>query len=235
MVLAIPKPKKLPQDPGSYRPISLLPALSKLLERTVAKRIERYARQKRIIPDEQFGFRKRHSTTAQLTRLTDTITHGYNVNKHTGMVLLDIEKAYGTIWVRGLIYKLITFDFLAYLILCLLSYLTHRSFSVTVSGYCSPTKHISAGLPQEAVLSSILFTIYTADIPRLPHIQLAVFADDTAIFTQSWRTDTITRRLTNAVDRLLSYFSRWRLKVNLSKTDAIIFTKDDQTLLGQSG
>jgi hypothetical protein len=63
----------------------------------VAKGLTRYARQQNIIPNEQFGFRKRHSTTAQLTRVTDTITHGYNVNKHTGMILLDIEKAYDTV------------------------------------------------------------------------------------------------------------------------------------------
>ena len=104
-ILAIPKPTKPPQEPSSYRPISLLPALSKVMERTVTKRIERYTRQNRIIPDEQFGFRREHSTTAQLARITDDITHGYNVNKHTGMVLLDIEKAYDTIWINGLIYK----------------------------------------------------------------------------------------------------------------------------------
>lgn len=48
---------------------------------------------------------------------------------------------------------------------------------------------------------------------------------DTAIYAQSWRTDTISRRLANAVDRLISYFDRWRLKVNIAKTDAILFTK----------
>jgi hypothetical protein len=160
-ILAIPKPTKSPQEPGSYRPISLLPALSILMERMVEKRIERYARQKRIIPDEQFGFRKGHSTTAQLARITDDITHGYNVNKHTGLVLLDIEKAYDTIWVSGLIYKLINLGFPEYITLFLMSYLTQRTFSVTVSGYHSTPKHITAGLPQGAVLSPILFTIYS--------------------------------------------------------------------------
>jgi hypothetical protein len=141
------------------------------------------------------------------------------------MVLLDIEKAYDTVWVRGLIYKLITFKFPGYLIYFLHSYLTDRSFAVNISGSYSPTKLLPAGLPQGAVLSPILFTIYTADMPRPPHIHLALFADDTAIYAQSWRTDTISRRIANAVDRLISYFDRWRLKVNISKTDAILFTK----------
>lgn len=106
-----------------------------------------------------------------------------------------------------------------------MSYLNQPTFSVSVSGYHSTPKNITAGLPQGAVLSPILFTIYTADIPKIPHIQLALFADDTALYTQSWRTDTITRRLTDAVSRLHTYFAKWRLKVNPSKTDAIIFTK----------
>jgi hypothetical protein len=140
--LAIPKPRKPPQDPGSYRPISLLPKLSKLLEKSVAKHLSRYAENKNITPNEKFAFRKRHSTTAQLARLTDFITHGFNRNKHTGIVLLDIEKAYDTVWVQGLIYKLISYDVPDYLVHFLLLYLTNRMFCITVAGYRSPLETI---------------------------------------------------------------------------------------------
>jgi hypothetical protein len=164
----------------------------------VAKRLSRYAEKNNIIPNEKFAFRKRHSTIAQLARLTDSITHGFNRNKHTGIILLDIEKAYDTVWVKGLIYKLISYDVPYYLIHFLLSYLTNRTFCVTVAGYRSPIKTISAGLPQGAVLSPLSFNLYTADSPRLCHSQLAMFADDTALYTQSWRVDTITNRLSTA-------------------------------------
>jgi hypothetical protein len=109
------------------------------------------------------GFRKRHSTTAQLTRLTDYITHGFNIKKPTGLVTLDLEKAYDTVWIKDLLFKLITFKFPTYLLTFLHSYLMHRSFSVELSGSSSPTKYPMAGLPQGAVLSPVPFSLYTAD------------------------------------------------------------------------
>jgi len=58
-----------------------------------------------------------------------------------------------------------------------------------------------------------------------PNTQLALYADDTAILTQSWRTDTIARRLTHAMTMLHRYFTKWKLRVNINKTEAILFTK----------
>ena len=55
--------------------------------------------------------------------------------------------------------------------------------------------------------------------------QLALYADDTALFTQSWHTDTITRQLTSAMDALHRYFTKWKLRVNINKTEAILFNK----------
>jgi hypothetical protein len=101
----------------------------------------------------------------------------------------------------------------------------HRSFSVEISGTSSPTKYPMAGLPQGAVLSPVLVSLYTADFPHIPNIHIALFADDTALYTQSWKIDTIARRLTRALSRVVHYLRRWRLKVNIAKSNAIIFTK----------
>jgi hypothetical protein len=105
------------------------------------------------------------------------------------------------------------------------SHLSNRSFSVAVSDEHSPYKLITTGLPQGAVLSPILFTIYTADFPRTPHVHTAMYADDTAIYSQSWRIYTVSRRLSRAMDRIRHYCTRWRLKLNIEKTTATIFTK----------
>jgi hypothetical protein len=83
----------------------------------------------------------------------------------------------------------------------------------------------AAGLRQGAVLSSVLFTLYIADMPYPPNTSLALYADDTAILAQSLRTDTIARRLSQATSVLQRYFNRWKLRVNIHKTDAILFTR----------
>jgi len=90
-VTPIPKPRKPPFDPNG-----LLCTLSKLLEQVEAHRLNSFIYQNQIPPLEQSGFCQQHSTVSQLARITNFITHGFNLSKHTGMVLLDIEKAYDT-------------------------------------------------------------------------------------------------------------------------------------------
>ena len=82
-----------------------------------------------------------------------------------------------------------------------------------------------SGLPQDAVLSTTLFTRYIADIPHPPDTQLALYADDIAILSQFWRPETITRRLNSTLSQLLRYFNKWKLWVNISRTELILLTK----------
>jgi hypothetical protein len=98
-----------------YRPISLLSTFGKLFERTLAARLSSFVAQHRLLPLAQFGFRKKHSTIAQLARIADYVTHGYSLHKHSGMLLLDLERAYDTVWIYGLLYKLIRFQLPGYL------------------------------------------------------------------------------------------------------------------------
>jgi hypothetical protein len=72
----------------------------------VVHRPNAFIHQNHILPSEQFGFCKQHSALSQLVRIANFITYGFNVRKHTGMVLLDIDKAYDTLWHSGLPFKL---------------------------------------------------------------------------------------------------------------------------------
>jgi hypothetical protein len=138
------------------------------------------------------------------------------------MAHLDLEKAHDTVWITGLLYKLIVLKVPKYLLFVLRSYLEGRTYTVHINDAHSTPIRPPAGLPQGAVLST---TLYIADIPHPPDTQLALYADDIAILSQSWRPDTITRRLNSAMSQLLGYFNKWKLRVNVPKTEIILFTK----------
>jgi len=167
-VIPVPKPNKPGTDPNSYRPISLLSTLGKLFERILAARLTSFVNQRHLLPHTQFGFRKKHSTVSQLARITDYISRGYNLHKHSGMVFLDLDKAYDTVWIHGLLYKLIVFQLPTYLLFIFKEYLEGRSFTVHLNEATSSPKTTPSGLPQGAVLSTTLFAIYISDMPHTP-------------------------------------------------------------------
>jgi len=155
-------------DPYSYRPISLLSTVDKLFELIIASRLTSHVNQQHLLPYEQFRFCKKHSTVSQLARISDCISSGYNLHKHTGIVLLDLEKANDTVWIHGLLYKLITLKLPKYLIFILRAFLVGCSFTVCLNDSTSTPKNIPSVLPQGAVLSATLFAIYISDMSHPP-------------------------------------------------------------------
>jgi Reverse transcriptase (RNA-dependent DNA polymerase) len=105
-VVAIPKPGKDHSDSKSYRPISLLCGLSKVFERIILQRISNHITDNNVLPNFQFGFRPQHSTCHQVVRITNHIKQGFREKLSTGMFLLDIEKAFDTVWHDGLLFKM---------------------------------------------------------------------------------------------------------------------------------
>ena len=114
-IIPILKPGQPLSDPCSHRPISLLSNVSKLLEQVVAHRLNSFIHQNHILPSEQFSFCKQHSTVFHLARITNFITHGFNLRKHIGIILLDNEEASNTVWLNGQLFKLISLHFLDFL------------------------------------------------------------------------------------------------------------------------
>lgn len=224
-ILPFKKPGKNDKFPQNYRPISLLPTLSKILEKIILSRLQEEEENKEILIQEQFGFRKYKSTVLQLAKLVDKITKNFNINKTTSVLTLDIEKAFDTVWINGLIYKLINYKFSNYIIKIIISYLKNRTIQVKINNSLSDIFAISAGVPQGGLLSPVLFIIYINDIPKLQNTNLALFADDTAVISESNNININILRLQNHVNELETFFDKWKIKVNTEKTKLIHFTK----------
>lgn len=209
----------------NYRPISLLPHLSKVVEKIIKSRLLKHVDKNNLIQNSQFGFRSGHSTIDQLARLINNLTKNFNDRKHTGALLLDVEKAFDTVWQYGLIYKLIKYNFPNYLVKVMFSYLLNRNMYVQINGVSSKKCVLHAGVPQGSVLGPILFIIFVNDAPLTKGVDESIFADDKMMFTSSYRISAITKRLQQALNSNKKFFHKWKIKLNDAKTEAIIITK----------
>jgi hypothetical protein len=99
-VIVIPKPGKPPHEAASYRPISLLPVMSKLLEKLLIKRLKPTIERKNLIPNNRFAFQSKLSTTDQVHRITNIIEHAPEEKKDCSAIFLDVVQAFDKVWHR---------------------------------------------------------------------------------------------------------------------------------------
>lgn len=221
IIHAIPKPGKDATLPGSYRPISLLPSLSKIFEKLLLKRL--ILENPTIFPDHQFGFRQGHGAVEQAHRVVQRILSSFEEKQYCGAIFLDAEKAFDSVWTEGLLYKIKVQVPRFFLILK--SFLTNRSFAVTQDNKLSGIFPIMAGVPQGSILSPYLYNLYTADLP-VPEdtISTHTYADDTCYITSHVDPHIVVIRLQVTMDSLNAWSIKWRIKFNAGKSIFIIFT-----------
>lgn len=226
-VIALPKPGKNHQLPNSYRPITLLPVIGKMFERIVLDRMQDFEHENKILINQQFGFRARHSTTQQIMRMVELICYRFNINKSTAISLIDIEKAFDSVWHEALMHKLMSFNFPPYLLKIVFSFLRDRVSYVSINNKESDRYGIPAGVPQGSPLSPHLFNLFINDIPIPKHCKIAVFADDTALVSSitNYNLPTLVDRMSSGLAELQNHFKSWKVKLNERKTEAILFSK----------
>lgn len=223
-VIMLPKAHKNTLKPESYRPITLLPTTSKVFEKLLLQHITPHLTPR----PEQFGFRSKHSTTLQLTRVLHDFTLAKLRRENTVAVFLDMEKAFDRVWHRGLIYKVALSDSPRRVTRVIQSFLEDRRFHVMIEGKLSSERIITAGVPQGSCLSPTLYACYTDDIPVREDVHLALYADDIALYTSSISPKHATIKLQRNLDELPAWLSKWKLTVNVGKTQALMIKRSRQ-------
>ncbi|KAG7296733.1 hypothetical protein JYU34_020641 [Plutella xylostella] len=221
-IIMIHKYGKPEDQAASYRPISLLPIMSKLLEKLILSRI-RPILEGKIVPEHQFGFRQRHSTVEQVHRVCDKIRKSLEQREYCSSAFLDIQQAFDRVWHKGLLCKIkmmLPHNFFG----LLESYLSDRLFQVRESDCTSGFYELKAGVPQGSVLGPVLYTIYTADLPETPGVTTATFADDTALLASDRDPIVASEKLQEALDSIDLWLKTWRISASASKSTHITFT-----------
>ena len=209
-----------------YRPVSLLSVLSKVFEKVMYERLISYLDTYDIIFQNQFGFRKMHSSYMALMVLMDKLIKSLENGEHIVGVFLDFSKAFDTVDHNILLSKLDHYGVRGPAFDWFRSYLKDRSQFVTYNGVSSSTRTIKCGVPQGSILGPLLFLIYINDLQSVcKHTTPILFADDTNLFTSG--KDIV--RMQDDLNSELSKISLWlkvnKLSLNIKKTHFMFITR----------
>jgi hypothetical protein len=211
--------------PNNYRPISLLPLFSKILEKLICARLSNFINKYELLFEHQYGFRKNHSTTLATVELTDNFYKWLDNDKFVIGIYLDLQKAFDSVDYSILLAKLQHYGIRGNILKWFESYLTGRRQYCSINGANSSMSNLTCGVPQGSVLGPLLFLIYINDLPNAcDKAKFRLFADDSNAFLAG---NNLIQLISDS-NKELSLINNWitanRLNLNLGKCTFTIFT-----------
>ena len=215
--------------PRDYRPVSLLSVVSKVFERLINNTLMKHLEDTGLFSDFQYGFRSSRSTGDLLTVVTDRVARALNKTGATRAVALDISKAFDRVWHAGLLQKIKAYGVSGEVFEIIASFLGDRKLRVAVDGKLSQEFAVNAGVPQGSILGPTLFLLYINDLPDHVISNIAIYADDTTIYSSCDKVSDEFERLCMSGDLegdlrdVVDWGKRWLVSFNAKKTQLISF------------
>ena len=234
-----------PLEPKNYRPVALIPIVSKVLERVIFMQMVHYMETNSLFHPSHHGYRASHNTCTALIELYDSWVEALERGELSGVCLVDLSAAFDCVDHSLLLKKMEVMGFDSKAVDWSRSYLANRQQCVIIDGSLSEFLSVEVGVPQGSILGPLFYLLYTNDLPEVLHKDtcdynqlrvnrfntmcpecggLVAFADDSTITLTDSNPETLTQKLTENYNIVADYFSNNRLKVNDDKTHLLVMT-----------
>ena len=224
------------QDKCNYRPISVLPLVSKLIERHVSNALNTFLENYKLIHESQSGFRNSHSCETALTNLINLWTSSINKGLLNGVIYIDFRKAFDLVDHSIILEKLKVYKCDELSLKWFTSYLLQRTQHVVFDGARSSTKVMDVGVPQGSILGPLFFILFINDMPLLvKNSKLDMYADDSTLTTSAATVNVLQEELNQDIVSVTQWCTNNNMVLNTGKTKTcIITTRQKRSRLEQS-
>ena len=216
-------------EKSNYRPISVLPVISKLFEKLVFNQLYQYMKENGLFTSDQSGFLRLHSTLTCLLNMSDDWYNGLDLGKLVGLVFIDLKKAFDTVDHDILCKKLDVYGVQQRELSWFRSYLSNRKQFCRVNGVDSNFGEIEVGVPQGSCLGPLLFLIYINDLPQaVQDSSVTMYADDTSLCYQSHDLTQLNEDINSDPKKLVTWLEGNKLSLNVAKTHSMLISTKQQ-------
>ena len=210
---------------SNYRPISVLPVISKFFEKLAFNQLYHYLKENGLFTSDQSGFLRLHSTLTCLLKMSDDWYNGLDLSKLVGLVFIDLKKSFDTVDHDSLCKKLELYGVQQRELSWFRSFLSNRKQSCRVNGNGSDVGQIEVGVPQGSCLGPLLFLIFINDLPKaVQGSSVTMSADDTSFCHQSHNLTQLNEAINSDLIKPATWLRGNKLSLNVAKAHSMLIS-----------
>ena len=217
--------KESTEEISNYRPISILPTISKVFERAAVNQLVKYLEENKLLSPNQHAYRKHHSTVTCLFEAINHIQRMLDNKRWTAVASLDLSKAFDSISHQLILQKLSKLGLHRNSIAWIQSYLTNRKQVTKFKQFTSKEEIVSSGVPQGSILGPLLFLCFTNDLFKAfkEDCKIVAYADDTQLIVNARNLHQLKQKIENVITAAQKWYRENSMKNNIGKTEVLVF------------